>query len=171
MAERTSILTGRSGPEPKRAAAGAPSADDNLELKAALSAMELLKGQLERMAGDLSAAHADAAAARVEATAERTKTEALRAQLMEEADACGEAEGALAAARAASEGLAGQLATERDARASLQAPLEQAIAAAAAKQPINIPAYEAPAYELEVTGRDINERAKRIVLKPIKAGT
>lgn len=167
MAERQSVLTGRNGPAPVRAADAAPQDEGSPELNAALAAIEALNAQLARMGSDLSSANADLRAARADAHA---RIEALRQQLGEAADALSQAQADLARERAVSEGLAAQLASVETARASLQAPLEQAIAAAGAKQPINIPAYEHPAYELEVVGRDVNERAKRIVLKPIKAG-
>lgn len=166
MAERQSILTGRSGPA--RARAPAPEHDGAVsELNAA--ALGLLKGEVDRGRAEVDAARADAAAARAEAAAERAKTSDLRTLLAAEADTRAAAQADSAAARAECDGLREQLEAERAARADMKAPLEQAIAAAGAKQPIVIPAYEPPAYELEVTGRDVNERAKRIVLKPIKA--
>lgn len=160
-----SLLTGKTAAgRAKRAPAldGAlPKSDE-----ATTAALAVLQGQVERLSAEAAAARQEVATARTEATA---KVEAMRAILIEETTTRSQAQAELAGARAESEGLRAQLAVEREARAALSAPLEQAIAAAGAKQPITIPAYEHPAYELEVTGRDVNERAKRIVLKPIKA--
>lgn len=165
-----SILDRKPDVRAKRSAPATEPKTENAELKGALATVEALTAELERRATDLGAVRADLAAARAETVAERERTDALRTQLREEGEACAEAQIALASERAVSAGLREQLVAANVATASLKAPLEQAIAAAAKPPQIIVPASEPPAYELQVTGRDVNERAKTIVLKPIKAG-
>lgn len=127
--------------------------------------MEALQAQIAQLTGQLGVAHADLSAARAETAAERDRVTALRAQLLEQAHQVSQAQADLAGARAAAEGLEGQLRTEREARAELAARLEQAIAAATAKQPVNVPAHVPVAYEVVMVDPDTGKR-KQVSIKP-----
>lgn len=161
------ILDGKPGVRTKKAAAIEEPKAENVDSKAALAAMDLLKAELERRAGELSAAHADLRVARADAAAALAKLEGVRAQLMEEADACGEAEASLLAEQATSAGLRGQLETERATRAALQASLDHAVTAAATREPITFPKHEPIAYDVLMVNPETGER-KQVSIKPAK---
>ncbi len=165
MATVKSMLGGRT----------APRGDPELEPKGRYeladetgkAALQALQAQLAELSQRCAKTDADLAAARAETTAQRDIATGLRQQLAGESEARGRAEASLASAERALSEARGDLAAERQARSAMQATLDGAIAAAAGKQPINIPAAEPVAYDIVMMDPETGSK-KQVTVKPRK---
>lgn len=155
-----SILTGKPGePRPRTQRPQEATAE---------AAGQIMREQCDRLAAELQVARAEITAARSETAAERAKVDSLREQLRSEAEARVQAQAELAAERRAREGVDALIEREREARVALQTSLDRAVAAK--PQPITFPTNEPVSYEMEVSGRDVNERVRKVRITPVVRG-
>jgi len=125
-------------------------------------AAEVAMGMHDEHMAELQAA---LEAAQARATAAEEHAASLHARLEREAELRAHAQADLAAERAAREGVVAQLTQARETSTSLNARLEQAIAAGAEREPA-----KPWTYEIDMSNRDLNGRANRMLLKPVKEG-